>query len=171
MLLKIVWTFRDQPICSTANVVPGFMATCCHAKPLLAVPKAQKASLTIRTSENGTLESIMNSYFKPITNATMNCSTGILSGYAGVTSLCSKLDFTEKVYQKLSWLPLSPPLSGVIREPAATEWLRLSSLNFVWNTCWHFIAARITWEEHDSLCSSSYLENYGHTRHQHNFLG
>ena len=57
----------------------------------------------------------------------MYCSTGLLSGYAGVTrcqSLRSKLDFVEKVYKKLTWSPLSPPLSGVIRELAdwATDW-------------------------------------------------
>ena len=75
--------FHDRA--STAMFVPGFMATCCHAKPLLAVPKVQKASPTIRTSENRTLELIMNSYFKPIANATMNCLTGLLSGYTGVT--------------------------------------------------------------------------------------
>ena len=75
--------FRDQA--SKSMFVPGFMATCCYFKYLLAVPKAQKASPTVGTSENRTLESIMNSYFKPIANATMNCSTGLLSDYTGVT--------------------------------------------------------------------------------------
>ena len=64
MLLKIAQTFSDQA--STAMFVPGFMATYCHAKPLLPVSKAQKASPTVRTSENRILESIMKSYFKPI---------------------------------------------------------------------------------------------------------
>ena len=31
---------------------PGFVVTNCHAKPLLAVPKAQKASSIVRTSGN-----------------------------------------------------------------------------------------------------------------------
>ena len=39
--------------------IPCFMATYWHAMPLLAVPKAQKASLIIGTSENArVLESI-----------------------------------------------------------------------------------------------------------------
>ena len=38
------------------------MATYCHTKPLLAVPKAQKALPIVRTSENArTLESIRDS--------------------------------------------------------------------------------------------------------------
>lgn len=41
---------------STAMFVPGFMATYCHAKPLLAVLKAQKALPIIGTSENKTFE-------------------------------------------------------------------------------------------------------------------
>ena len=61
-ILKIAQTFHDQA--STAMLVPGFMVTCCNAMALLAVPKAQKASTTIRASENRTPESIMNSYFK-----------------------------------------------------------------------------------------------------------
>ena len=52
--------------------VPGFVATCCHAKPLLAVLKAQKASQTFETSENRIFMSIMNSYFESIPIATMN---------------------------------------------------------------------------------------------------
>ena len=41
MLLKITQTFNEQA--STGTFVHGFMATYCHAKPLLAAPKAQKA--------------------------------------------------------------------------------------------------------------------------------
>ena len=54
MLLKIAQTFSEQ-----AMFVPGFMATYCQAKLLLAAPKAQKASPIVGTSENErTLESI-----------------------------------------------------------------------------------------------------------------
>ena len=124
--------------------VSGFMATCWYSKPLLAVPKAQKVSLTVGTNENRTLESIMSSYFKPIVNATMNCSTGLLTGYAGMTrhqNLRFKLDFVEKEYQKLTWSPQSPQLSGLVRELVnwATE---AEFLDFVWKTFWHFVAAR-----------------------------
>ena len=49
MLLKIAQKFNEQA--STGTFVPGFMATYCHAKPLLAVPKAQKALPIIKTSE------------------------------------------------------------------------------------------------------------------------
>ena len=60
MLLKIAQTFNEQA--STGMFVPGFMATYCHAKPLLAAPKAQKALPTVRTSENmRTLELIRDS--------------------------------------------------------------------------------------------------------------
>ena len=60
MLLKIAQTFNEQA--STGTFVPGFMATYCHAKPLLAVPKAQKALLIVMTSENvRTLKSISDS--------------------------------------------------------------------------------------------------------------
>ena len=118
--------------------VSGFMATCWYSKPLLAVPKAQKVSLTVGTNENQTLESIMNSYFKPIANATMNCSTGLLTGYAGVTrhqNLRFKLDFVEKEYQKLTWSPQSPQLSGLVREPVnwvtEAEFSRFCLKNFL----------------------------------------
>ena len=100
MLLKIAQSFHDQD--SIAMFAPGFMVICCHAKPLLAVPKAQEASPTVGTSENRTLELIMNGYFKLIANATMNCSTGLSSGSAGVKSLRSKLDFVEEVCQRLT---------------------------------------------------------------------
>ena len=43
-------TFNEQA--STGMFVPGFMATYCHTKLLLVAPKAQKASLIVRTSEN-----------------------------------------------------------------------------------------------------------------------
>ena len=60
MLLKIVQTFSEQA--SIGTFVPGFMVTYCHAKPLLAVPKVQKALPIVRTSENvRTLESIRDS--------------------------------------------------------------------------------------------------------------
>ena len=68
-------TKNSTTVCESSNIVmfvPGFMVTCCHVKPLLAVSKVQKASLTIGTSENKSLKSIMNSYFKPIAFATMN---------------------------------------------------------------------------------------------------
>ena len=80
-------------------------------------------------------------------------------GWQDIKSLCSKLDFVEKVYQKLA--SVFPVERYIIRDPEATEQLKH----------WHFIAARITWEDHNSLCSSSYLENCGHTRHQYNFHG
>ena len=50
MLLKTAQTFNEQA--STGMFVPGIMATYCHGKPLLAAPKAQKASAIIKTSEN-----------------------------------------------------------------------------------------------------------------------
>ena len=57
MLLKIAQTFNEQA--SIGTFVPGFMVTYCHAKPLLAAPKVQKALPIVRTSENvRTLESI-----------------------------------------------------------------------------------------------------------------
>ena len=37
MLPRIAQTFHDQA--SMAMFVPGFMAACCHAKPLLAMPR------------------------------------------------------------------------------------------------------------------------------------
>ena len=62
MLLKIVQTFNEQATCSIGTFVPGFMVTYCHAKPLLAAPKVQKALPIVRTSENvRTLESIRDS--------------------------------------------------------------------------------------------------------------
>ena len=48
-ILKVAQTFSTQA--STDMFVAGFMVTYCHAKPLLAVPKAQKASPIIGTSE------------------------------------------------------------------------------------------------------------------------
>ena len=60
MLLKIAQTFNEQA--STGTFVPGFMATYCHAKPLLAAPKTHKALPIVRTNENArTLESIRDS--------------------------------------------------------------------------------------------------------------
>ena len=57
MLLKIAQTFSEQA--STGMFVPGFMVTYYQAKLLVAVPKAQKASPIIGTSENKkTLKSI-----------------------------------------------------------------------------------------------------------------
>ena len=57
MLLEIAQTFSEQA--STGTFVPGFMATYCQAKLLLAAPKVQKASPIVGTSENKrTLESI-----------------------------------------------------------------------------------------------------------------
>ncbi len=50
MLLKIAQMFSEQA--STGMFVPGFMVTYCLAKLLLAVPKAQKVTLIVRTSEN-----------------------------------------------------------------------------------------------------------------------
>ena len=64
MLLKIAQTFSNQA--STAMFLPGFMATCCHTKPLLAV---SKASPTVRTNENRTLNQVNHEqllYFKQI---------------------------------------------------------------------------------------------------------
>ena len=49
MLLKIARMFNQQA--TTGMFVPGFMATYCHAMPLLAAPKAQASSI-VRTSEN-----------------------------------------------------------------------------------------------------------------------
>ena len=50
MLLKIAQTFNEQA--STGTFVPSSVAIDCHAKPLLAPPKAPRieASLIIRTS-------------------------------------------------------------------------------------------------------------------------
>ena len=50
MLLKIAQTFNKQA--TTGMFTPGFMATYCHAIPLLAAPKALKASSIVGTSEN-----------------------------------------------------------------------------------------------------------------------
>ena len=50
MLLKIAQTFNKQA--TTGMFIPGFMATYCHTIPLLAAPKALKASSIIGTSEN-----------------------------------------------------------------------------------------------------------------------
>ncbi len=62
MLLKVVQTFNEQASTCIGTFVPGFMVTCCHAKPLLAAPKVQKALPIVRTSENvRTLESIRDS--------------------------------------------------------------------------------------------------------------
>jgi hypothetical protein len=50
MLLNIAQTFNEQT--STEAFIPGFMAIYCHAKPLLAALKVQKASPIVGTSEN-----------------------------------------------------------------------------------------------------------------------
>ena len=50
MSLKIAQAFNEQA--STVTFVPGFMVIYCHAKPLLATPKAQKVSPIVKTSEN-----------------------------------------------------------------------------------------------------------------------
>ena len=152
MLLKIAQTYMYHDQSSTAKFVPGFMATCCCAKPLLAAPKVQKASPTVGTrktelssrSWTATCTCICTVYFKHVWTVQQ-------LGWQDVRSLRSKLDFVEEVYQKLTWLPLFSPLSGIhvhvriICEPAVIEWLRLSSLDFVWDTCWHFVAAKITY--------------------------
>ena len=54
---KIAQTINEQA--SIGTFVPGFKATYCHGKPLLAAPKAQKALMIVEISENGrTRESI-----------------------------------------------------------------------------------------------------------------
>jgi hypothetical protein len=59
MLLKIAQTLNEQASTGTFVHVPGFMAAYCHAKPLLAALKVQKASPIVGTSENEpVLESI-----------------------------------------------------------------------------------------------------------------
>jgi hypothetical protein len=64
MLLKIAQTFNEQAI------VPGFMATYCHAKPLLAALKVQKASPIVERSENQpVLESIRVTVALTVTNS------------------------------------------------------------------------------------------------------
>ena len=50
MLQKIAQTFNKQA--TTGMFITGFMATYCHAMPLLAAPKVLKASSIIGTSEN-----------------------------------------------------------------------------------------------------------------------
>jgi hypothetical protein len=68
MLLKIAQTFNEQA--STGTFVPGFMATYCHANPLLAALKVQKASPIVETSENQpVLESIRVTVALPVTNS------------------------------------------------------------------------------------------------------
>ena len=57
MLLKIAQAVNEQ-----VTFIPGFMATCCYSKPLLAVLKVYKASPIVRTSKNeAVLESIRDS--------------------------------------------------------------------------------------------------------------
>jgi hypothetical protein len=68
MLLKIAQTFNVQA--SIGIFVPGFMATYCHAKPLFAALKLQKASPIVGTSENQPiLESIRVTVALPVTNS------------------------------------------------------------------------------------------------------
>ena len=71
---KIAQTFDEQATCSTGMFVPCFMVTYCHAKPLLAAPKAQKASPTTGTSENvRTLKSVrVNGDDKKLANSAEN---------------------------------------------------------------------------------------------------
>jgi hypothetical protein len=50
LLLKIAQTFNEQT--STEAFIPGFMAIYCHATPLLAAVKVQKASPIVGASED-----------------------------------------------------------------------------------------------------------------------
>ena len=162
--------FHDQA--SAAMFVPGFMASCCHTKPLLAVPKAQKASLTIRTSENRTPLSwswTAKSNQSPTLLWIVQlayCQTTL--GWQDVKSLHSQLDFVEIVYHKLTWLPFERCCS--LTGDWATEAGLWDSI-LLWKTCWHFVVARVAWEDDKSLCSSSDLENNRHTMPQYKFHG
>ena len=154
MLLEIAQTYMYHDQSSTAKFVPGLwrpaaaLSLCWqHQRPR----RHHRLSGQVKTelcsqSWTATCTCTCTMYFKHVWTVQQAYCRATL-GWQDVKSLRSKLDFVEEVYQKLTWLPLFSPLSGIriICEPAVIEWLRLSSLGFVWDSCWHFVAARITY--------------------------
>ena len=132
------------------------MATYCHGKPLLAVPKAQKASSSLTSENKRTPELISDSgsdkqvadwigsplptrWIRPFVG--LSWSDEISKSFLSYPLL--------KVYTRSS--PDCPclPLRAV-------KWAGLggSSPQFCLKPFWHLIALRTSWKDHDSLCSS-----------------